>query len=539
MTNPRLTSKAPQITGFEPIRPLGRGGFAEVLLYQQYSPRRRLAMKVLITETMGQQAIERLGAEADAMAELSAHPHIVTVYGSGLTDDGRPYLAMEYCPKPSLNVNFRTTRRSVTEVLQIGVQIAGAVETAHRAGILHRDIKPANILVTQYDNPALTDFGIAISIQEATHGVEGLSVPWSPPEAFAVPPWAGPPSDVWGLAATVYSLLAGRAPFEIPGADNSAPAQMDRIQHNQLPAIGRADLPASLEQVLTAAMAKDAGRRYATALAFGRALQRVQSELSLEPTRLVIQDEAEPMPAGEEDDEPATRLRGPLQINPTGATKAAGPAAATAPANPTAPGAVTSEATNLWRAAPGWRAPRFDAPAVDATQLRQPAGSAEPTAGPAEPVDAAPTAPTVPPQAIRPKRRKTPLVVGIGVGVVAVAAAAVVIFSDVGTGTPGTTATPTTSPQEIRLASAPIPTELAGTVRGDVALFTWTNPEPEAGDAYLVAVTDRMGQTGDPTRVTVTQTEVPIDQDGRACIEVRVVRSNGYASSTPAKACTP
>jgi len=517
---------------------LGRGGFAEVLLYQQYSPRRRLALKVLITETMGQQAIERLGAEADAMAELSAHPHIVTVYGSGLTDDGRPYLAMEYCPKPSLNVNFRTTRRSVTEVLQIGVQIAGAVETAHRAGILHRDIKPANILVTQYDNPALTDFGIAVSIQEATHGVEGLSVPWSPPEAFAVPPWAGPPSDVWGLAATVYSLLAGRAPFELPGADNSAPAQMDRIQHNQLPAIGRADLPTSLEQVLTAAMAKDAGRRYATALAFGRALQRVQSELSLEPTRLVIQDEAEPMPAGEEDDEPATRLRGPLRINPAGATRASGPAAATAAVAPAAPGGVTSEATNLWRAAPGWRAPSFDTPAVDATQLRQPDGSAAPAAT-VDPVEAAPTAPVAPPEVIRPKRRKTSLVVGLAVGVVAVAAAAVVIFSEGGATPSGTTTTPTASPQDIRLASAPTPTDLAGTVRGDVAVFTWTNPEPEEGDAYLVAVTNRMGQTADPIRVTTTQTEVPIDQDGRACIEVRVVRSNGYASSTPATACTP
>jgi len=151
----------------------------------------------------------------------------VTVFGSGLTDYGRPYLAMEHCPRSSLNSGSRTIRRSVSEVLQIGVEIAGAAETAHRAGVLHRDIKPANILVTQYGNTALADFGIDAPVQQAADGVEGVSVPWSAPEAFAAPPWAGPQSDVWGLAATIYSLLTGRAPLEVPGGDNTPTAQMD------------------------------------------------------------------------------------------------------------------------------------------------------------------------------------------------------------------------------------------------------------------------------------------------------------------------
>ncbi|MDR0593289.1 MAG: protein kinase [Bifidobacteriaceae bacterium] len=319
MSPARQASAPPLIEGFEPISLLGQGGFADVFLYQQRTPRRRVALKVLLPEVIGEGAIERLNDEADAMAELSAHPHIVTVYGSGVSDDGRPFLAMEYCPKPSLNINFRSTHRSVAEVLIVGVQIAGAVETAHRAGIYHRDIKPANILVTQYDNPALTDFGIAVNLAQTERGIEGLSVPWSPPEAFAATPWAGPQSDVWGLAATIYSLLAKRAPFEIPGSNNKPHAQMDRIQRAPLPPIGRPDVPTSLDQVLATAMAKDPAARYPTALAFGRALQEVQSELRFQPTRLVIEDQGvvEAQEAGD-DDAPATRLRSPLRIDPAG-----------------------------------------------------------------------------------------------------------------------------------------------------------------------------------------------------------------------------
>jgi len=307
------------VAGFEPVRLLGRGGFAEVFLYQQSTPRRQVALKVLHTTDLGDKAIEQLAVEADTMAELSTHPHIATIYTSGLTDDGRPYLAMEYCPKPSLNIGLRTVRRTISEVLGIGVEIAGAVETAHRAGVLHRDIKPANILVTQYDNPVLTDFGIAVSVRQSTDQVEGLSVPWSPPEAFTQPPTAGPPSDVWGLAATVYSLLAGRAPFEVTGGDNTATVQMGRIECDVLPPVGRVDCPASLDRVLAVGMAKDPEKRYATALVFGRALQRVQAELGIDQTRMVIQSDTHSTPPvaevhdGHEDT--LTRLRNPRLVD--------------------------------------------------------------------------------------------------------------------------------------------------------------------------------------------------------------------------------
>ncbi|MCL2803528.1 MAG: protein kinase [Micrococcales bacterium] len=522
MTPAVKPSNAPPIRGFEPIRSLGRGGFAEVFLYQQASPRRKTAVKILTTGAIGKAAVERLSAEADAMAELSSHPHIATVYASGLTDDGKPYLAMEYCPKPSLNAGLRRNRRPVGEVLEIGVQIAGAVETAHRAGILHRDIKPANILVTQYDNPALTDFGIAVSIQEASRGIEGLSVPWSPPEAFAAPPWSGPQSDVWGLAATLYSLLAQRAPFEVQDSDNSAAAQMYRIQHGVLPPIGRADCPASLEQVLAVGMTKETGRRYTTALHLGRALQRVQAELFVDPTRLVIQDEIETLPVGEDDDDLATRLRAPRPVGRSDPPVQYPPAAVPASSRPVYPTQVIAQAP---RPATG--------AAIRPSIAHNPAPQPQPT-----------------------KSRRGLTVALAGLATLAIGVVAVIFFILPGNGAnqpADATSTDDGPPAAVDSdqvqtsqdnpaaggSEVPAPEDLVGQVDGAMGSFTWTNPDPQPGDAYLWAVLDQAGQAGNGVRTTNSHATVPLDQNGHACVVVRIVRSNGHASTAPATACTP
>ena len=130
----------------------------------------RVAVKVLSGEGLTHQTRERFVAEANAMAELAGHPNIVQVFRADNTADGRPYLVMKYYPQRNMAVRSRMERLSVPEVLQIGIRIACAVETAHRVGILHRDIKPANILTSQYGEPGLTDFGIATTI-----GAEGCS----------------------------------------------------------------------------------------------------------------------------------------------------------------------------------------------------------------------------------------------------------------------------------------------------------------------------------------------------------------------------
>ncbi|WP_156760760.1 serine/threonine-protein kinase [Microbacterium karelineae] len=297
----RAPSDPPELPGFTYLQLLGSGGFADVFLYEQKMPRRRVAIKVLLSDRISTSAAQ-FTAEANVMAMLSTHPAIVAVYQAGVADDGRPYLVMEYCPRPNLQVRYRREPFSVEEALHTGIPVAAAVETAHRANVLHRDIKPANILVTEYNRPALTDFGIASSTAQPGES-QGVSVPWSPPEAFLDPPRSDVRSDVYQLGATIYTLLSGRSPFEVAGGDNGSATLIERISSLPLPDLQRRDVPRSLSVVLERAMAKDARDRFGTAAAFARALQKVQIELGHQVTQIDILDDGdEPHDEASDDD---------------------------------------------------------------------------------------------------------------------------------------------------------------------------------------------------------------------------------------------
>ena len=151
----RLPSEPPVLPGFSYIHVLGSGGFADVFLYEQNMPRRQVAVKVLLSEVVNDQVRQMFQAEANLMAQLSAHPSILTVYQASVSSDGRPYLVMEMCSS-GLGDRYRRERVPVAEVLHIAVKIGSAIETAHRAGVLHRDIKPSNILQTAYGHPVLS-----------------------------------------------------------------------------------------------------------------------------------------------------------------------------------------------------------------------------------------------------------------------------------------------------------------------------------------------------------------------------------------------
>lgn len=323
----RAPSEPPEIPGFTFLQLLGSGGFADVFLYEQKLPRRRVAIKVLLPDRIHASAAQ-FTAEANVMAMLSTHPAIVAVYQAGVADDGRPYLVMEYCPRPNLQVRYRRERFTVEEALHTGIPVAAAVETAHRADVLHRDIKPANILVTEYNRPALTDFGIASSSIDVSES-QGVSVPWSPPEAFREPPRSDQRSDVYQLGATVYTLLAGRSPFEIPGGENGTNSLIDRIDSLPLPPLGRRDVPRTLEYVLERAMSKNPADRFPTALAFARALQKVQAELGHQVTQIDILDDSDDDEAAMDDLDSGTtrirRLHGDTTVAPAGPTVPAPP----------------------------------------------------------------------------------------------------------------------------------------------------------------------------------------------------------------------
>ncbi|MCX6502048.1 MAG: serine/threonine-protein kinase [Microbacterium sp.] len=309
----RLPAAPPVLPGFSYVRPLGTGGFADVFLFEQDMPRRPVAVKVLLEDLVDDGLLRMFNAEADVMARLSAHPSILTIYQASISSDGRPYIVMEYCPT-SLTSRYRREEIPVAEVLQVGVRIGSALETAHRSGLLHRDIKPSNILITAFGAPVLSDFGIASSVSgRGEDEVFAMSVPWSAPEIIDEKVAGSVAAEVWSLGATLYSLLAGRSPFERDGSGRNSRDQLKaRIRRAAYTPTGRGDVPPSLEAVLQRSMSRDPAARQSSAAQLAYELQLVQHELGLPHTPMeVAVDEwaAAGTPVSFDDD----RMRGPVR----------------------------------------------------------------------------------------------------------------------------------------------------------------------------------------------------------------------------------
>lgn len=482
-------ARAPRLTAYTLLQPLGSGGFADVFLYEQHMPRRKVAIKVLTREAGVGSSRERFVAEANLMAQLSSHSSIVAIYHADTTPDGRPFLVMQYCPLPSLSERVKDGPLGVAEVLSIGVRVAGAVETAHRAGIVHRDIKPANVLTTEYGRPALADFGIAGLASAGTEEVVGVSLPWAPPEAVDGHGAGGVSGDVYSLGATLYTLLAGRSPFARPGGPNGRLDYTVRIKNDPVPPTGRGDVPPALEAVLRRSMAKDPAQRYGSALDLGEALQVVEQQLHLPMTEIEVPDTSwmsRPGPAG--DDDTRTVVREVHAVDPEGGGAADDAAAATVQ-RPTPP-----------RAAVG-------------------AGPEPDTGGRTEDVAA--------------RRPRTAAVVG------AVAALLVAGGAVVGAGLLG--GEPATEPEEVRGSAVPLPEQvgapedLAGTRQADgTVTFRWRPPAGEEDPRYVWQRTD----PGADPAVTPTEEETLTVADAPAgvCVSVKTVATTGRTSAA-AEAC--
>ena len=285
----RLPAQPPVLAGYTYSRLLGSGGFADVYLFEQNMPKRSVAVKVLLQKIVDENVLRTFNAEADSMARLSAHPSILTVFDASISSDGRPFLVMELC-KSSMGGRYRKEQLTVSEVLNIGVKIASALETAHRTGLLHRDIKPSNILITSFGTPVLADFGIAGSIANADNDdVILMSVPWSAPEVVELRSSGSIATEVWALGATLYTLLAGRSPFEADGAGANEQKQLSaRISKAKFVPVARPDVPARLQQALARALSRDPAMRQASMLELATELQHVQHELGLMPTPLEV-----------------------------------------------------------------------------------------------------------------------------------------------------------------------------------------------------------------------------------------------------------
>ncbi len=504
MSPKRSAAPPPGIPGFRYISLLGSGGFADVYLYEQDRPRRRVAIKVLISDLRTEGARRAFESEANLMAQLSSHPYIVTIFQSDVTDDGHSYLAMEYCSRPSLDLRYRKARLSVAEALTVGIQVASAVESAHRAGIVHRDIKPANILVTDYNRPALTDFGISGTMDSTIDEDQGMSIPWSPPEAFRSGGADGITIDVWALGATIYTLLAGRSPFVLPGMDNSQRTLTDRIATMPLRSTGREDVPESLELALSTAMAKSPDSRYSSAHAFALALQRIQADCGMSVTPFEVLDDAPQVDDNDDDDVEMTRVRRITSIDPDSTTFA-----------PTFPKAQFPDRSLV----PARHEPNAESDSVRLdTTINRPEkhDEAEQVSSPER------------------KKRNPALIVAASVAVlVAVVVGVLAVVNGQGEPAPQETTAFAQDPSDPLVGlegNVPPVEELKAAVQdsGSV-LFTWENPDPRDGDVYryrTVSVTE----SGKWIRTDKPRAEVRQGPDGQTCVEVQVTRRDGAAS---------
>ncbi|WP_193509955.1 serine/threonine-protein kinase [Cryobacterium sp. BB736] len=517
----RPTSTPPELPGYTFVNVLGSGGFSDVFLYDQQLPKRRVAVKVLLTEELSGANRAAFVAEANVMAQLSAHPYIVSIFHADVAKDGRPYFVMEYCSGPSLAERYKARPLEVADVLRTGIRVAGAVATAHSAGILHRDIKPANILTNDYGWPALTDFGISSTVDDdlAVHTTTlsrggdtggtsggtsvGMSVPWSPPEMFEDDPKPDIRADVFSLAATMYTLLAGHTPFELRGRSNGTLDLIGRIERGAITPFDREDIPRSLVAVLHKGMATHRDDRFATAVDFARALQRVELELGYAPTTIDVPNLviAAPEAIAGDSSEDETRVRGVATIEAQ--TAAAQPAASA--------GQVDDVATEtVVRARP-----------VQA----EPAVSRQP-----EPELDAPVK----------SRGRTLAIVGTAVAVLVLAAAVTVGIIFFG-GRDSEATTPTAAPppggNSAIVETVPVPTLVSATESGGAIEFTVEHAKAKEGDSYRW---QRMfGRENEPVQASKTGTfTVDGFTGGEVCVEVWVVR-DGRQSPDPLQGCYP
>jgi len=259
------------IQGLDQIELIGRGGSSRVYRARQVDLDRMVALKVL-NASDDADVVRRFDRERRAMGRLSENEGIVPVYSTGLTDNGEPYLLMPYYVQGSLQDRLESGPVPWPEAVDYMVAVANTMAAAHRSGVVHLDLKPANILLSSNGSPRIADFGIAKLLEQGGSKTTGAAFTptFSAPEAL-LGDVTSPASDVYGLGATLWALIAGRPPFRDLNGDNALMAVVGRVVHQPVPDL-RDRAPDAVCSVIEQAMAKRPEDRYPTAGTFAQAL---------------------------------------------------------------------------------------------------------------------------------------------------------------------------------------------------------------------------------------------------------------------------
>jgi len=282
------------------VRFLGEGGKKRVYVCHDATLDRDVAFSLIKTEGIDEEGVARLRREAQAMARLGDHPHVVAVYDMG-DEDGQPYLVsqlMDGGDVDGLMERAEGHRLAIEQAVRIADQVCQALEYAHARGIVHRDLKPGNVWLTGDGAAKLGDFGLAVAVDRSRLTQAGMmvgTVAYMPPEQ-ATGGQVTPRSDLYSLGCMLYETVCGRPPFV--GEESVAIIG----QHLNIPPVApswhRPDCPPGLEALMLRLLEKDPSRRPQSAAEVRQALLSnvgAQGERSPQPSPTAVGEGVSPI----------------------------------------------------------------------------------------------------------------------------------------------------------------------------------------------------------------------------------------------------
>ena len=277
LAEPAAVDPAPlRIGNYELIEELGRGGMGTVHRAVQRDLEKPVAVKVLNREALAApEIVGRFLAEGRAVARLK-HPNIVDVHGIGRTDDGGYFLVMDLVEGPSLRGRLKAGVFTLGEAARVAIQVAEALDHAHKRGVIHRDVAPGNVLLAEGGRALVTDFGLSKRLDAGADGpshsdqIIGTYGYMAPEQAEARAVDAR--TDVYGLGGVLYALLTGGPPW--PGPSMLAfLRQLGTPDPPRSPREHRPEVPADLAAICLTCLRKDPRERFGSAAEVARALR--------------------------------------------------------------------------------------------------------------------------------------------------------------------------------------------------------------------------------------------------------------------------